>query len=92
MKAEMPIERKEQNEKGGHPMKKLLATFIATIAVLSCTISASAETATPGSSSGNTPGTSSENLPTGIILTAVPTTLAAGALVLSGFALKKKNK
>ncbi|MBQ8931863.1 MAG: hypothetical protein IJ045_05470 [Ruminiclostridium sp.] len=73
-------------------MKKLLAAFITTIAVLSCTISASAEGMTPGSSSGNTPGTSSENLPTGIILTVVPTALAAGALVLSGVALKKKNK
>ncbi|MBQ8791603.1 MAG: hypothetical protein IJZ51_09855 [Ruminiclostridium sp.] len=73
-------------------MKKLLATFITIIAVLSCTIPASAEDTAPGSSSGTTPGMSSENLPTGIILTAVPTTLAAGALILSGLALKKKNK
>ena len=82
-------------------MKKFLATFITIIAVLSCTISVSAEEATPGASSNTTPGASSgeatpgissENVPTGIILTTVPATLAAGALILSGIALKKKNK
>ncbi|MBP3922817.1 MAG: hypothetical protein J6D27_07625 [Ruminiclostridium sp.] len=81
-------------------MKKLSAILITIITVLACTISASAEETAPGSSSGSTPGysdnttpgISSENLPTGIILTAVPTTLAAGALILSGIVLKKKNK
>ena len=68
-------------------MKKLLATLITVITVLSCTTIASAEETAPGASSG-TP----ENVPTGIILTVVPTALAAGALTVSGIMLKKKNK
>ncbi|MBR4305649.1 MAG: hypothetical protein IKT78_02275 [Ruminiclostridium sp.] len=74
-------------------MKKLLATLGAIIAVSLCTTMACAEEAAPGASSGVFPGASSGgNVATGIILTAIPTALAAGALTVSGIVLKKKNK
>ncbi len=71
-------------------MKKILATLAAVATVAVCSVSAFAaevgDSTVPGASSGET------NVPTGIVLTVVPTALAAGALTVSGIVLKKKNK
>ena len=87
-------------------MKKFLVSIVAIATVLVCSSTAFAAEVgesdeVPGTSSGIVadddavaPGTSSgeTNVPTGVVLTVVPTALAAGALAVSGIVLKKKNK
>lgn len=73
-------------------MKKILAAIACIAAVAACSTAAFA--AEVGASDGaNSQATVGDSNPgTGVILTVVPTALAAGALTVSGIVLKKKNK
>ncbi len=75
-------------------MKKILAAIACIAAVAACSTAAFAADVEVGASDGaNSQATVGDSNPgTGVILTVVPTALAAGALTVSGIVLKKKNK
>lgn len=79
-------------------MKKILAAIACIAAVAACSTAAFAagvgDSENVGEGAGNNQATvgDSSNPGTGVVLTVVPTALAAGALTISGIVLKKKNK